>query len=382
LPDRIALHSLHASIVESAMIVDAVVLARASRQAGALSDKAWTTLMAKLLRTMGHMLARLAGALVALVALVSIAWGTLALSYQLPGGVAVRMLGAGSWAALALALFMLAIRHHTWRPLLGYALMYVLLLAWWAGIKPGSHHDWADDVSRQLTGEVHGNVVILHNVRDFDWRSDDDYDARWDTQSYDLDHLVSADAVLSHWGSDAIAHAMVSFGFDDGRHLVFSVEIRKRRGQEFSSIGGFFKDFETTLVAAPESDLIRVRTNVRGEDDYLYPLAISRSTMRALFLSYVDTANRLTTTPAFYNTITSNCATVVYRMARHLDPGLPLDARLLLTGYLPGYLYKIGALDHRLTLQQWNARARITERARSSQAGEDFSAAIRAPRPD
>jgi len=330
--------------------------------------------MAKLLRMMAWLLG-------AMTALVSTAWGTLALWYRLPGGDATRTLGAATWAAIALTLFVLAIRRRTWRPLLGYALMYTLLLVWWATIRPGKHHDWADDVARQFTGEVHGDRVVLHDVRDFDWRSDTDYDARWETQHYDLAHLVSADAVLSHWGSQAIAHAMVSFGFDDGRHLVFSVEIRRRRGQQFSSIGGFFKDFETTLVAAPESDLIRVRTNVRGEDDYLYPLSISRTAMRGLFLSYVDTANRLAVAPAFYNTVTSNCATVVYRMARHLDPGLPLDARLLLTGYLPGYLYRIGALDHRLTLQQWNARADITARARASKPGENFSAAIRAPAP-
>jgi hypothetical protein len=30
-------------------------------------------------------------------------------------------------------------------------------------------------------------------------------------------------------------------------------------------------------------------------------------------------------------------------------------------------------------LDEWNRRARITERARASKAGEDFSAAIRAP---
>ncbi|BFI95177.1 MAG: DUF4105 domain-containing protein [Rhodanobacter sp.] len=321
----------------------------------------------------------LAWLLGACLAVASIGWGALALWYQLPGKGVARALGAVLWCALAVALFALAIRHRSVRPLLGYALMYALLLAWWSGIRPSRHRDWADDVAHQLTGEVHGNLVVLHDVRDFDWRGEHDYDARWETQRYDLGHLVSADAVLSHWGNPAIAHAMISFGFDDGRHLVFSVEIRKRRGQAFSSIGGFFKDFETVLVAAPESDLIRVRTNVRGEDDYLYPLDIRRSAMRALFLSYVATANRLAVRPAFYNTVTSNCATVVYRMARELDPGLPLDARLLFTGYLPGYLYKIGVLDRRLTLPQWNAHARITGRARACGPGGDFSKAIRAP---
>ena len=332
--------------------------------------------MARFLRGTGRWLAWLLGACLAIA---SIVWGALALWYQLPGGGVARALGAALWSALAMALFARAIHRRRWRPLLGYALIYALLLAWWASIHPGNGHAWADDVAQQLTGEVHGNVVVLHNVRDFTWRSDTDYDARWETRRYDLDHLVSADAVLSHWGSAAIAHAMISFGFDDGRHLVFSVEVRKRRGQVFSSIGGFFKDFEVTLVAAPERDLIRVRTNVRGEDDYLYPLSISHAAMRALFLSYVATANRLAASPAFYNTVTSNCATVVYRMSRQLDPGLPLDARLLFTGYLPGYLYEIGALDHRLTLRQWNERADITARARASKPGEDFSAAIRAP---
>jgi len=333
------------------------------------------TRMTNLLRALGRGLALLLGALIVLL---SCAWGALALWHQLPGGIAVHTLGAVLWVALTLALFVIAMLRRAWWPLGGYVLQYALLLAWWSTITPTNDRAWADDVARLLHGEVHGSVVTLHNVRDFTWRSDDDYDARWETQSYDLDHLVSADAVLSHWGSKAIAHAMISFGFDDGRHLVFSVEIRKRRGQQFSSVGGFFKDFEAILIAAPESDLIRVRTNVRGEDDYLYPLAIGRETMRALFLSYVGTANQLAATPAFYNTVTSNCTTVVYRMARHLDPGLPLDARLLLTGYLPGYLYQIRALDHRLTPQEWNARARITERARASRTDGDFSHAIRA----
>jgi hypothetical protein len=319
-------------------------------------------------------------ALAALVTIISGAWGALALWYQLPGGHAARAIGAALWVAAVLALVAVVILRRTWWPLGGYVLMYAVLLTWWSTIVPTNHRAWADDVSQLLTSKVHGNVVTLHNVRNFSWRSDGDYDAHWQTQSYDLDHLVSADAVLSHWGSQAIAHAMMSFGFDDGRHLVFSVEIRKRRGQKFSTIGGFFKDFESILVASPESDIVRVRTNVRGEDDYIYPLSMSHDAMRALFLSYTDTANRLVNRPEFYNTITSNCTTMVYRMARQLDPGLPWDARLLLTGYLPGYLYKIGALDHRLTLDEWNRRARITERARASQAGEDFSAAIRAPR--
>ncbi|HEY8683405.1 MAG TPA: DUF4105 domain-containing protein [Rhodanobacter sp.] len=316
--------------------------------------------------------------LMALVTFLSGAWGALALWYQLPGGAVSRTLGSAAWVLVVIALALFAISRRSWLPLAVYAVMYAVLLLWWASIAPSNQRVWSDDVARMLTGTLQGNVVTLDNVRDFSWRSDDDYDARWQTRRYDLDRLVSADAVLSYWGSQAIAHAMISFGFDDGSHVVFSVEIRKKRGQQYSAIGGFFKQFETILIAADERDIIRVRTNVRGEDDYLYPLRMDKPAMRALFLSYVQAANTLAGTPAFYNTISSNCTTIVYRMARQIEPGLPWDPRLLLTGYLPEYLYKVGALDRSVSVEQLRQRGRITERARNTAAGDDFSKAIRA----
>lgn len=312
-----------------------------------------------------------------LVTFCSGVWAALALWYQLPGNPIGRTIGSALWVIVMIALVTLAIARRSWLPMVAYAVIYALLLAWWVSIAPSNHRLWADDVSRLLTGTVEGNQVTLDNVRDFAWQADDDYDVRWETRRYDLDQLVSADAVLSYWGSAAIAHAMISFGFSDGSHVVFSVEIRKKRGQQYSAIGGFFKQYETILVAADERDIIRVRTNVRGEDDYLYPLRMGKPAMRALFLSYVQAANRLAVKPAFYNTITSNCTTIVYRMARQIDPGLPWNIRLLLTGYLPEYLYQVGALDRSVPIAELRQRGRITGRARSSKAGDDFSRAIR-----
>lgn len=313
-----------------------------------------------------------------LVTLLSGSWGALALWYQLPGGVVARTLGSAAWALVVIALAAVAIGRRSWLLPLGvYAVLYAILLLWWSGIAPSNQRDWADDVSRPLTGKVEGSQVILDNVRDFTWRSDTDHDARWETRRYDLDHLATADAVLSYWGSQAIAHAMISFGFDDGRHVVFSVEIRRERREQYSPVGGFFKQFETALVAADERDIIRVRTNVRGEDDYLYPLRMDKPAMRALFLSYVHAANELAVTPKFYNTITSNCTTIVYRMARQIDPGLPRDFRLLLTGYLPEYLHAVGAVDQSVSVDVLRQRGRITERARNTTATDDFSRAIR-----
>jgi hypothetical protein len=305
------------------------------------------------------------------------AWGALAIAYQAPGAVVARKSLSALWCLLVVvAMGWLVYERHGW-PLLGYLLALTVLLLWWRSITPSNDRAWADDVARMLSARIDGNHVTLHNVRNFNWRSDDDYDVRWETRHYDLDQLISADAVVSYWSRRAIAHAMISFGFADGRHLVFSVEIRKRRGHAFSEIGGFFKQFERILIAADERDIVRVRTNVRGEDDYLYALRMSRVQRRALFVSYLDEANRRLNTPVWYHTLTSNCTTIVYRMARQIAPGLPLDYRLLATGYLPQYLYAIGALDTRQPLDALTRQARITERARASHADEDFSAAIR-----
>ncbi|HUA81590.1 MAG TPA: DUF4105 domain-containing protein [Dyella sp.] len=317
--------------------------------------------------------------LLVVAAVFSGGWGALAIWYQFPGETASRWIASVLWVAFVLALVVMGWGRRSGLPIGVYALAFMLLLAWWSTIVPSNHRDWADDVARSLTGRVEGSRVRLYNVRNFDWRSDDDYGIRWETRQYDLDHLVATDLILSSWGMPGIAHALMSFGFDDGSHVVFSVEVRRRRNQSFSSIGGFFKYFERTIVAADERDVIRVRTNVRGETAHLYRLQMSKEAMRALFLSYVREANELAVKPAYYNTATSNCVSIVYDMAKQIDPGLPYDYRLLLTAYLPSYLYQVGALDKHYPLSVLTERGDITMRARSTKPGDDFSHAIRTP---
>jgi hypothetical protein len=170
---------------------------------------------------------------------------------------------------------------------------------------------------------------------------------------------------------------LISFGLDDGSYVVFSVEVRRQKIQEFSEIGGFFKEFELSIVAADERDVIRVRTNVRGEDAYLYRLQLPVSAMRSLFLGYVGEANSLVQTPRFYNTVTVNCTTLVYHMMKRIVGRLPLDYRLLFSGYLPAYVYGVGGLDRRHSLEELRERGHITERAKQSDRSDTFSADIR-----
>lgn len=310
--------------------------------------------------------------------LISVAlWGVLALWYQVPGGAAGKALAIALWVLVGGAALCLLWTHRPGLGIAGFALAFAALLLWWQRIEPSNHRIWADDVAQMTTGEVTGDQVVLRNVRNFDWRSNTDYSQRWETRTYDLGRLNSVDLITSYWTGPAIAHVLVSFGFEDGQHVVFSVEVRRSKRDEFSEIGGFFKEFELSVIAADERDVIRVRTNVRGEDDYLYRVRMPLAAQRALFLAYVGEADSLVRAPRFYNTLTANCTTLVYHMMRHIVGHLPLDYRLVLSGYLPAYAYAVGGLDSRYSLQELRRLGRITDRAKAADRSAQFSRDIR-----
>jgi uncharacterized protein DUF4105 len=306
------------------------------------------------------------------------AWGAFALWFQVPGGWVLESLAVGLWIAFTLLILVALWRGRLAMGAVSFAVAFAVLLTWWSLIQPSNNRLWSDDVAQRTTGVVDGDHVTLLNVRNFDWRTKTDYTQRWETRTYDLRRLNSLDMILSYWSMPAIAHVLISFGFDDGEHVVFSVEIRREKTESFSEIGGFFKEFELSIIACDERDVIRVRTNVRGEDDYLYRLRMPIDDIRSLFLAYVSQANDVARKPRFYNTITANCTTIIYHMMKRIVGHLPLDYRLLLSGYLPGYAYKVGGLDTRYSLEELRVLGRITERAKESDRRPTFSADIRA----
>ena len=311
-------------------------------------------------------------------------WVAGLLAYQLPGPGWVRGVVLAAWGGFALITVVAVARARAGRwPGALFAVVLVATGLWWLLLSPRQDREWADDVAQRLkVVSFDGQHVVLDNVRNFTWRTEDDHDVRWERREYDLDQLRSADLVLSYWMGPMIAHTLVSFGFEDGRQLVFSLEIRKERGESFSALGGFFRKFEMTLVAAEETDIVKVRSNVRDEDVYLYLLTgMTREQLKGLFVSYLGEARKLDATPAFYNTLTSNCTTIVYELAKQIAPGLPLDYRLLVSGYFAEYARDLGVLTPGVDFATLKARGRITDRARA--AGDDpaFSRLIRVGMP-
>jgi hypothetical protein len=122
-----------------------------------------------------------------------------------------------------------------------------------------------------------------------------------------------------------------------GAPLAADIETRKESDEGYSSVAGFFKQYELAVVAADERDVVRVRSNVRGEDVRIYRLRMTPANAQVLLREYVEEANRLARAPRFYNTLTANCTNLVFDMVRVIHPGVPMDVRVLFSGYLPNY---------------------------------------------
>ena len=322
------------------------------------------------------MVALLANALFLLLTL-GMLWGAAALWYRLLLPPPWRQLTLGLWGLVALGLVALGLQGQRVSALGGQLVLLAVLLGWWFRLRPTHDRPWADDVLFLATGRVTGSRLTLDHVRCFEWRTRDEARVRWEARHYDLGGLDSVDMIVSSWGRPAIAHVMVSFGFGGEDFVAFSVEVRRQKGERFSEIGGFFRQYELAIVAADERDAVRLRSNLRGEEVRLYRIAMSRSAMRSLLVAYVKEANRLAKAPRFYNTVTANCTTLVFAMVRGIGVGLPLDHRLLLTGKLPDYAFELGGLWPGHSLDELKRRGRIVEQAQAADADPAFSQRIR-----
>ena len=315
-------------------------------------------------------------------------YGALALWYHPPFGAAMRDATAAAWLLLSLLLAYRALRpaaapqRRRVTTIAGAALIG-LFFGWWSTIQPAETRDWATDVSRPAMASLAGDTLVVQNVRHFDWRSETDFTPRWETRRYDLDKLASLDLIGDYWMGEPIAHIMMSFGFTDGRHLLWSIEVRRTRAQSFSVVAGFFRTSELIYIAADERDALRLRAKVRGEDLRIYRVKTSPEKIRAMLMAYVDEANALAAQPAWYNTIISNCTTMIFKMAKLTGSKIPLDWRVLASGYFPDYAYAQGLLDTALPMDALRERSKISPAARRSDAlsQPDYSRALRAGLP-
>src|SRR6185436_6237935 len=308
-----------------------------------------------------------------IVATLLVLWGALALHFAGPRGGAVVL--PIVWTVGTLGILVLV--RPLGRRMVFFAGAAAALLMWWSTIRPSNERPWQPDVARPPYAQLHGDELTVHNVRNFDYRSETDFTEHWETRTYDLAKLDRLDFFMSYWGSPSIAHTIMSWAFTDGQHLAVSIETRKEVGETYSPVAGFFRQYELYYVAADERDVIRLRTNYRGEHVYLYPLRTPRDRVRRSLLQYVAAMNRLAATPEFYNAGTGNCTTTIRTNMEHIGASMPFDWRYFVNGYLNELLYEKNVVDTSRPLAEWKTASLIDERAKAADRDPDFSRRIR-----
>ena len=254
---------------------------------------------------------------------------------------------------------------------------FAVVVSWWLTLKPSTDRAWQPDVARTAWADIHGDEVTIHNVRNCDYRTATDFTPHWEMRTVRISQITGMDVAINYWGSPWIAHPIVSFQFSDGLPLCFSIETRKTIGQQYSTLEGFYRQYTLIYIVADERDVIRLRTNYRQEEVYLYHTLASPAQARERFREYINTVNALNERPRWYNAVTSNCTTSI-RAQRAVNLRVPWDWRILLNGKADEMLYQDHAIaTGGLSFTELKQRSLVDERARAADQDPDFSRTIR-----
>jgi hypothetical protein len=302
-------------------------------------------------------------------------WATMAIYYS---NLPTPWLRGLASVVFALSLIAILVRVRPCRlARLAYLGAVGVIVTWFFLIPPSNNRDWLPDVAVLPYAEVNGDRVTLHNIRNCEYRTETDYDVHHYDKTLDLTNLQSVDFYVVYWGSPLVSHTMMSFGFGNDDYICISIETRKEKGEAFSAIKGFFRQFELTYVVADERDLVRLRTNFRGEQVYLYRLKTDPAVARLVFLDYVKEINRLKQRPEWYNALTANCTTLIRGHTKAYAKNAHFDWRILVNGRIDEMAYQRKSLDQSLPFAELRSRSLINERAKALGTDPAFSRRIR-----
>jgi hypothetical protein len=318
--------------------------------------------------------------------LIATSWGALAIYYgDSYRSLLQTVLAIGFGFSGLLTIFTLRLPPFNRRILVLFGMLFVCILLWWLCIQPLNDRQWQQNVEKLANATVKGDFVTIRNIRNFDYKSEFNYQPDYYNKTYDLKKLESADLFTTYWMGPVIAHTMLSFNFGEEGHLAISIEARKEKGESYSSIKGFFKQYELIYVVADERDLVRLRTNYRKnpiEDVYLYSINWPKEDVKKVFLQYIDEMNRLNDNPDFYNTLMNNCTTMIWINTLVNQDHLKFSWKVLASGFYAEYLYENGWLDQDLPFRELKNGAHINSLANDADQASDFSKRIRASNPN
>ena len=312
----------------------------------------------------------------------SIAWAALAIYYGDSYSGSLQLTLSIAMVLIGLTIILLFWLSPAWRNrlLLIHSVVFMGVLFWWFNIQPSNDRHWQVDVSKLAHASIENNRVTVHNIRNFHYRDELDYSPDYYDKTFDLDKLEGVDLFAVYWMGPEIAHIIISFDFGEHDHLAISIEARKEMNEGYSTLKGFFRQYELVYIVADERDVIGLRTNFRNnppEQVYRYRIDAPKENIRPFFLEYVEKINVLYKKPAFYNTLLSNCTTLIWLHSRVNQEHLPFSWKILLSGYVPEYLYESGRFNQKLSFAELKEQGYVNPRITTDDIPPLFSSMIR-----
>jgi hypothetical protein len=303
-----------------------------------------------------------------------IGWATLAIWFlPLPGSwlrltLAFAFFGFATWALWA---------PRSARRLAAFAAVYAVILIAWSTVEPSHDREWRPEVAVMPRVTVDGDRVRIAGVRNFDYRSRDDFTVRYEEREVSLLRMTGVDFFISYWAEGPVGHTFLSFLFEDAPPLSISIDTRPEVGEGFDPVGSLFKQFELIYIVGDEQDLVGLRASHRQEEIFLYHTRISPEFARRLFLIYADRINELADQAEFYQLLSNSCTVNIIRYANAAGRVGRFSIKHLLNGLIDQYIYAAGVVDTSLPFEELRRRSRITAAAQAAAGSEDFSARIR-----
>ncbi|MGI9517256.1 MAG: DUF4105 domain-containing protein [Pirellulaceae bacterium] len=274
---------------------------------------------------------------------------------------------------VAVTLILVLVRPY-WLALVIVLALCLLFLAWWLTQKPSHDRNWEPNFATLPRFTIAGDTLTCEGVRNTQYLSADEYEVQTETRQYSLENLRGMDVLILFWGSNLMCHPIALFDFGDNGYLCFSIEVRYRRGENYSTLRNIYRQNEIMMVVCDERDAILMRTRFSDVNElYLYRMQEDAEFARDFLDRYIKATNDVYDNPRWYNLVTWNCTTTIYWMRRDT---ISWDWRMLLNGNLDRMMYDWGRLFREIPFEELKQTSLINERANAA-SQEGFSREIR-----
>ena len=306
-------------------------------------------------------------------------WSIGVIFYNIPWNGSLRNIATCLYVSAFATLWIMSWKFHRIR--WGITFSLVLIILYFISLTPQNSFKntlWQTSWKKRPFVEwLSENTALIHNVRDFNYRSTVDFDERYISVKIETDKVKSVDFAVSHWdGLQKIGHTMLSFGFENGNFLALSMETRLPQHTVQGFIPGLYKQYEILPILATEQDLFKLRTNYRKEELFLYRTNISSHLASKILHSILTQLKKGNENNKFYNSLSHNCTTSLAPLFYFLNPKSDGDCRLLLNGDSDQLLYDMKLLKHQRgeSFENLKKRRHVNQYIEKSQ---NYSQAIR-----